>query len=156
MTTWFITLPWLHYLHFTNIEPRQDMRFEKESRYYLLRLEKDLLEDWTITASNGRIKSKLGQSRILPFLSYANAYDHFSCMVKIRHQRGYRLKALWCENNLFLHTLLLLLIANNYTNNKANVKKEEKPRHRLIQNNCPSICQNHSFQITTYQLGFIF
>lgn len=43
----------MHYLHFTNDEQCQEMRFEKESRYYLLRLEKDLLEDWTITASNG-------------------------------------------------------------------------------------------------------
>ncbi len=71
MTPWFITLPWLHYLDFTYNEVYHEARFEKDKRYYVLRLEKDLLDDWTITAINGRIKSKLGQRRILAFSTYA-------------------------------------------------------------------------------------
>ncbi|MFO9588748.1 hypothetical protein SDB66_13185 [Legionella pneumophila serogroup 6] len=69
MTPWFITLPWLHYLDFTYNEVYHEARFEKDKRYYVLRLEKDLLDDWTITAINGRIKSKLGQRRILDFFN---------------------------------------------------------------------------------------
>lgn len=69
MTPWFITLPWLHYLDFTYNEVYHEARFEKDKRYYVLRLEKDLLDDWTITAINGRIKSKLGQKKNIGFFN---------------------------------------------------------------------------------------
>ncbi|HGF0852540.1 TPA: hypothetical protein ACF74G_000203 [Legionella pneumophila] len=98
MTPWFITLPWLHYLDFTYNEVYHEARFEKDKRYYVLRLEKDLLDDWTITAINGRIKSKLGQRRILAFSTYTNAFAQFLIMIKIRYQHNYRLKILYSEN----------------------------------------------------------
>lgn len=40
-------------------------RFEKRSRYYVIRLEQDLFGYWVITQINGQIKSRLGQTRTL-------------------------------------------------------------------------------------------
>jgi hypothetical protein len=37
------------------------VRFERKTRYYLLLLGKDLLDDWVITRVNGRIGSRLGR-----------------------------------------------------------------------------------------------
>jgi hypothetical protein len=59
-----------------------------------------------ITLINGRIKSKLGQSRTLAFANFNEAFDSFCQQVKIRHQRGYHLKTFDCDN----HPLLLLLL----------------------------------------------
>lgn len=67
MIPWFAVLPWLHYFNFSLKEARYEMRFEKDKRYYVIRLEKDLLDYWTITAINGRVKTKLGQKEYLLF-----------------------------------------------------------------------------------------
>ena len=67
MPPWFTTLPWLLFLNAQYKEHYHAARFEKDTRYYVIRLEKDLLGDWVITVCNGRIKSRLGQSRILAF-----------------------------------------------------------------------------------------
>jgi hypothetical protein len=63
MTHGICTLPWFRYLNFKQKELFHAARFEKETRYYVIRLENDLLGDWIITASNGRIKSKLGRTQ---------------------------------------------------------------------------------------------
>ena len=86
---WFITPPWVNYLNFKLVECYHTARFEKATRYYVIRLEKDLLGDWTLCISNGRIKSKLGQSRIIAFECFSDAYEHFCLMAKERNQRGY-------------------------------------------------------------------
>lgn len=89
ITPWFAALPWIHYLNFRLVECYHTARFEKETRYYAIRLERDLLGDWTLCVTNGRIKSKLGQSRILAFECFFDAYEHFCLMAKERYQRGY-------------------------------------------------------------------
>ncbi|HAU0213572.1 TPA: WGR domain-containing protein [Legionella pneumophila] len=88
---WFIALPWIHYLSFKTKECYHTTRFEKATRYYVIRLERDLLGDWTLCVTNGRIKSKLGQSRIIAFECFYDAYEHFCLMAKERNQRGYHL-----------------------------------------------------------------
>ena len=65
MRPWFATQPFLHLIHWKTGEYYHAARFEKESRYYVIRLSKDLLEDWVITLVNGRIKSKLGQTETI-------------------------------------------------------------------------------------------
>ena len=67
MIRWVSALPYFCYLNFKQNELYHAARFEKETRYYVIRLENDLFGDWIITASNGRIKSKLGQTRIIAF-----------------------------------------------------------------------------------------
>lgn len=113
MTAWFTALPWVHYLYFQRKEQYHAARFEKDTRYYVIRLSKDLLEDWVITLINGRIKSKLGQSRTLAFANFNEAFDSFCQQAKIRHQRGYHLKTFDCGNYLLLHLLPLLVHAKN-------------------------------------------
>lgn len=103
MTAWFTALPWVHYLDFKRKERYHAARFEKDTRYYVIRLSKDLLEDWVITLINGRIKSKLGQSRTLAFANFNEAFDSFCQQAKVRHQRGYHLKTFDCDNHLLLH-----------------------------------------------------
>lgn len=48
MHPWFIALPWIHYLNFKTKECYHTTRFEKATRYYVIRLEQDLLGDWTL------------------------------------------------------------------------------------------------------------
>ena len=86
MIPWFTTLPWFRYLNFKQKELYHAARFEKETRYYVIRLENDLLGDWIITASNGRIKSKLGQTRTIAFSNFTEAFDHFCIMAEIEIQ----------------------------------------------------------------------
>ena len=69
---------WVHHLDFQRKERYHAARFEKDTRYYVIRLSKDLLEDWIITLINGRIKSKLGQSRTLAFANFNETFDSLS------------------------------------------------------------------------------
>jgi predicted DNA-binding WGR domain protein len=110
MIPWFMTHSFFYLFCFKFREAYQAARFEKESRYYVIRLEKDLLEDWTITIINGRIKSKLGQSRTHAFPSYSDAFDQFCNLAKTRYQRGYYLKTITSDSPLLLQLLLYLLL----------------------------------------------
>lgn len=103
MKPWFIALPFLHLVDYAPKECYHSVRFEKESRYYVIRLSKDLLEAWVITLINGRIKSKLGQSRTLDFTDFNDGHDHFCTLAKIRQQRGYQLKNIFVDNPLLLN-----------------------------------------------------
>ncbi|CAM2830703.1 TPA: hypothetical protein NHI63_002565 [Legionella pneumophila] len=105
MSPWFINQPFLRLIDCSPRECYHAARFEKGSRYYVIRLSKDLLEDWVITLINGRIKSRLGQSRTLAFASFSEGFDHFCTLVKIRNLRGYQLKTITCDNHLLLHLL---------------------------------------------------
>lgn len=92
MTThWINSLSWFHYLNFKQKEQYHVARFEKRSCYSVIRLEHDLLGDWVITATNGRTKSKLGQTRTRPFLNFSEAFEHFFSLTIERYQRGYHL-----------------------------------------------------------------
>lgn len=152
MMPWFTALPFVHFLDFKNREVNHAARFEKESRYYVLRLEKDLLDDWTITAINGRIKSKLGQSRIIAFPSFVDAFASFCDMAKLRYQRGYHLKTIVSDNPLVLHLLPYLLSVveapKNTTNSRAQTKLVSFITNRTQPVNSP--------QITPKQMGFLF
>lgn len=106
---WFTALPFFLFLDFRKKDTYHSARFEKDSRYYVLRLEKDLFNDWTITAINGRIKSKLGQSRILAFHSYDAAFASFYDMTKTRYQHHYFLKNIICGDAMLLYLLFLMI-----------------------------------------------
>lgn len=122
---WFTMLPWVYYLDFQKTEFYQAARFEKDTRYYIIRLSKDLWDDWVITLSNGRIKSKLGHSRTLAFLNFNQAFDAFCQQIKIRHQRGYYLKTFDSDNHLLFYLLPFSVGVENH---------EELQKLKLIQN----------------------
>ena len=121
MTSWICALPWFRYLNFKQKELYHAARFEKETHYYVIQLEQDLLGNWIITASNGRIKSRLGQTRIIAFLNFTEAFDHFCRMAKQRNQRGYHLIT-YQSNDVVYQQMFLLCATNN-------------PVHPLIQQN---------------------
>ncbi|MFT4060136.1 MAG: WGR domain-containing protein [Legionella sp.] len=154
MTAWFTALPWVHYLDFKRKECYHAARFEKDTRYYVIRLSNDLLEDWVITLINGRIKSKLGQSRTLAFANFNEAFDSFCQQAKIRHQRGYQLKTFDCDNHLLLHLIPFLVHVEN--NEEAHETKIiQSPKNRRNQNQSPAPKKYN--QIPSHQqIGFSF
>jgi hypothetical protein len=137
MRPWFATQPFLHLIHWTPGEHYHAARFEKESRYYVIRLSKDLLEDWVITLVNGRIKSKLGQSRTVAFSNFKEGFEHFCAQAKIRHLRGYQLKNITCDNHLLLH--LLPFMAHAEDNKELLGIKIKNIHHRKQPNKKPGI-----------------
>ena len=108
MQLWFITLPYFHWIQGKTFS-YHEMRFEKDSRYYLMRLEKDLFDNWTISVINGSIKSKLGQSRTFAYDDYEKAFENFCLFVTIRNQQKYHLVSYKTRNSFFLHCLIFLL-----------------------------------------------
>jgi len=154
MTPWFATLPLVHLINFASKEFFHAVRFEKDTRYYTIRLEKDLFDDWTINVINGRINTKLGQSRILAYLSYEEAYNAFCGMAHTRHQRGYQFVTLSTDNPLFI-----FLFPFSTKTDKIALDKTVQPKRtaspKLAKNNQPSKLPIPP--IDSYsQLGFIF
>jgi hypothetical protein len=102
---WFSALPFMRHINFRPVACYHAARFEKEPRYYVIRLSKDLLEDWVITVINGRIKSRLGQTRTLAFADFNEGFDAFCALAKLRTLRGYTLRTIACDNPLLLQLL---------------------------------------------------
>ena len=92
-------------LNFNTHETYHMIRFEKDTRYYSMRIEKDLLDDWVIVVINGRIQTKLGQVRTLAFTCYSDVFDHFCEMIQVRLKRDYHLKSYQGGNSLLLALL---------------------------------------------------
>lgn len=63
MMPWFATTTFFQVLNFNISETYHMIRFEKDTRYYSMSIEKDLLDDWIIIVINGRSQTKLGQIR---------------------------------------------------------------------------------------------
>ncbi|CDZ79374.1 hypothetical protein BN59_03692 [Legionella massiliensis] len=144
--TCFFTLPWVHYLHFNPKECFHSARFEKDTRYYVIRLEKDLLGDWTLCLTNGRLKSKLGQTRIIAFSGFFEAYDHFCLIAKERYQRNYQLTTYHTDDAIHQALLLSLCLAktpnpvqqNNSRAGKTQVRSQSNPRATALPQGLPS------------------
>lgn len=109
MVPWFAAQPFIHLINFS-CSDWQRARFEKETRYYDLHLQQDLLHDWVIVATNGRKKSKLGQSRTIAFLNHQEAFAQFCTMTHIRQQRRYCLTSYDNKAAVFIQLLALLAI----------------------------------------------
>lgn len=156
MHPWFTTLPFLNLIDFQSGEHYHAARFEKDTRYYVIRLSQDLLEDWVITLVNGRIKSKLGQSRTLAFSSFHEGFQHFCTLAHIRHLRGYQLKTIHFENHLLLH--LLPFLANTEEEKKlfATKKVKQTNRGKDRDETNVSILGNLKPELARQQLGFAF
>lgn len=105
-------------------EPYHYLRFEKESRYYEIRLCRDLFDDWTLITNNGRIKSKLGQSRTQPFSSFNEALAQLYASVELRHHRLYQMKRYLVEDVIYA-LLLLHLRSNLASNSKAKIIRKK-------------------------------
>ena len=103
MTPWFLTLPLFHDLDFSVPEAYHAVRFEKNTRYYTIRLEKDLFEEWVIVVINGQIQSRLGQSRTLAFSCFNEALDRFYEMINVRQKRHYHLSTYRSDDFMQLH-----------------------------------------------------
>ena len=113
----------LHYYNFRVIELYHRARFQKVTRYYTIELQKDLLGDWTVVISNGRLKSRLGRTRLIAFKNFPAAFNQFCLLCELRHHRGYFLTSYESDNLLF-H----LIIASASFESKQIEIKRKKPR----------------------------
>lgn len=64
-------------------------RWERESRYYELRLQQDLFGDWLLMRVWGQRGSALGQIRRELCSNYAGGVSLYASSIKVREQRGY-------------------------------------------------------------------
>lgn len=106
----------------TNESSWQSIRFEKDTRYYTIRLEKDLLDDWVVAITYGRINSRLGQSKIIAFDEFEKAYVHFKKICTIRQKRHYQM----IEQNNFPFSSP----KNNRTNQSLNTPFHQKEKNK--------------------------
>ncbi|CAM3017473.1 WGR domain-containing protein [Legionella worsleiensis] len=156
MPPWFTAPRFLHFINCTYGEHYHEARFEKESRYYVIRLSKDLLEDWVITLINGRIKSKLGHSRTLAFTSFNKGFEHFCALAKKRNLRGYQLKTLSSDNHLLLHLLPFMVYAKE-KKHVSTAKSIKSSKHSVQPNKKSAFLLNKiSPKALAQQLGFAF
>jgi hypothetical protein len=154
--SWLIAPIFVRLIHWQFKECYHAARFEKDTRYYVIQLTKDLLGDWVLILSNGRIKSKLGQTRTLAFRNFSEALEHFFLLGQVRHKRKYQLKTIACENPLRVHLLAFLI--NSVNKEKIVVHKKIKSIHK--QNPTAKTIANSAVNLDTnkptQQLGFIF
>lgn len=102
-------------------------RFEKGSRYYVIRLEQDLFGDWIISQINGRIKSRLGQTRTLAFQNFQDAFEQFLLIATVRYQRNYQ-TAGWMSTDVIFHYLVFAVtITNDDKIHSTPTKRPRKP-----------------------------
>ncbi|PJE06706.1 WGR domain-containing protein [Legionella sp.] len=130
-----------------NIEPYHYLRFEKDSRYYELRLTQDLLNDWILITSNGRIKSKLGQSRTQAFNTFGEALTQLYSAIKLRHQRQYNIARYLIEDLIYF--FILLHHASHFAS-KRKGDKERKKSTSLIVNKKQMDYENDNVQQTCF------
>ena len=64
------------------------VRFERETRYYELRLQQDLF-GWVVVKAWGRKSTRLGQMRTTPCSSYSEAASAWDAGIRRRHRKGY-------------------------------------------------------------------
>lgn len=156
MNPWFLHPHFFHLINLNRKECYHELRFEKDSRYYVIRLSKDLLDDWVITLINGRIKSKLGRIRTLAFSCFDDSFEHFCAQTKLRGQRGYILKTMVCDNNFMLHLLpYLVSIPEKNKLPQDNLINKMKQRE-LPKTNREGVKNKHKNPVTPQQMGFSF
>jgi predicted DNA-binding WGR domain protein len=67
------------------------LRFEKDTRYYVLRLERALLGDWCVMRIWGSRSTRAGSELIEYYGSYDEAQQRLDQLAAVRErQRGYR------------------------------------------------------------------
>lgn len=154
MTPWLNALSWFHYLNFKQKELYHAARFEKDTRYHVIQLRKDLLGDWIISATNGRIKSRLGQTRIIAFIDFAQAFNHFCIMTKERTQRGYHLIT-YQSDDILLQQILFLDTVNNRGQSLIQSNCAVTPVRRARASVMPAKTTQSQFQ-EIQQMSFVF
>ena len=153
MTPWFTISSFFLAWNFKPKETWHAIRFEKDTRYYAMRLEKDLLDDWVIVVVNGRIQTKLGQIRTLAFPCFSDAFDHVCDMIGVRLKRGYRLKT-WQSDDV---SLLKFLPYASINTDLTTLKKPGNPRRMTTQKPPASPFPLQTLiQTTPKQMGFVF
>lgn len=70
----------------------QHSRWEKDTRYYELRVQQDLFGHWLLTRVWGRKASALGQIRHELCADQAEANARYAAAAARREKRGYRLR----------------------------------------------------------------
>jgi hypothetical protein len=70
-------------------EATMRVRWETRTRYYEVRLVRDLLQDWVLIVARGGKTNRLGALRTLSVSSEAEGMKIIETMEKVRIRRGY-------------------------------------------------------------------
>ena len=65
------------------------MYFEKQTRYYSLKIQQDLFSDWLLIREYGRIGNKGGQTKIKPYQTKSEALQELEKEALKRVKRDY-------------------------------------------------------------------
>lgn len=150
MTPWFAAPPFFHLLDFSFKETYRFIRFEKDSRYYSMCIENDLLDDWIIVITNGRIKTKLGQTRKFAFTSYSDAFDYFCEVIQVRLKRHYKLTSFLGDDPLLINIMVYApTVQKDILSNTAQPTLTKKPRQTKVR-------VPNTFHSSPIQMGFLF
>ncbi len=152
MTPWIFAPPYFYYLNFKAEERHYAARFEKETGYSTLRLEQDLLDDWIIITLNGRIKSKIGQTKTVAFINFNEAFERFCFIAKERNQRGYHLINI--QGGFLFQQILFLYITGNLLPSILQKNSTIAPVKRTRLLNKAPVFQSQFSEIQ--QLSFVF
>lgn len=70
--------------------PCQEIKWESKTRYYIVRLYRDLLGHWVVTRAWGGLKTRLGGLETVPVPSYEAGLIAMGSFTKQRAARHYR------------------------------------------------------------------
>ena len=70
----------------------ETIRFERDTRYYILALEQDLFGHWVITRANGKIGAALGQIRNIFSGDYQDAIKKLQELKRHRLRKHYQIQ----------------------------------------------------------------
>ena len=135
MQFWLIAI---HHFPLTN-STWQMARFEKDTRYYEIYLQQDLLNDWVIVATNGRKKSKLGQCRTIAFSNYNDASLQFHDMTCARYKRGYLWTNYKTDSPLFMQLIIILATSQTASSSSRQASPTKKTQRSPIKPNSSNV-----------------
>lgn len=119
------------------------LRFEKETRFYTICLDQDLFGDWTVVATNGSMRSKIGTSRIFAFEDYNFALTKCRDLAKVRHQHKYNIVRVLSSNIAFMLALLEILQyapKQSVKKNTQNSKPKTIRKKQTVASNDAQLC----------------
>lgn len=107
MMVWFINSYWLQRLDYSLIPSYHAVRFEKNFRYSDIHIDNDLLGDWLVSVTNGKINSNLGQVKHVAFSNFSSAFDYFLTVIETRASSQFKLIQYTSRDYLFKHFVML-------------------------------------------------
>jgi predicted DNA-binding WGR domain protein len=73
----------------SNEESRRIWMWKSDTRYYIIRLQKDLFDEWALLKEWGGLSNKLGRSKCEAYINLDHAIKQIHYIARRREERGY-------------------------------------------------------------------